>query len=48
MNTRVSAESPNDELEQRYQDAWAQRERAERLFQGDDWTEDDDDDDLDD
>jgi hypothetical protein len=47
MNTRRPAERENDELELRYQDAWAQRERAERLFQGDDWV-DEDDDDLDD
>lgn len=47
MSTRLPTEPKNDELELRYQDAWAQRERAERLFQGDDWA-DEDDDELDD
>jgi hypothetical protein len=47
MNPRFPTEPQNDELELRYQDAWAQRQRAERLFQGDDWP-DEDDDELDD
>lgn len=43
MNPRVPIEPQNDELELRYQDAWAQRQRAERLFLGDDWSEEEED-----
>lgn len=38
----LQAEPPADELELLYQDAWGQRQRAERLFQGEDWVDEGD------